>query len=98
MAKSRLTSGYRRISLAISLFGVHLFEDPNDLLIKVSQKLSSKGLPAPQLKSPSPNQEAELLFEVGELSGSAVLFDESGFLGRNRARKIRRQIEELSSP
>lgn len=98
MSKSRLNSGFRRISLAVSLFGVHLFEDPNDLFIKISQKLRSKCLPVPAIKFPTLNQKAEQLFEVGELSESAALFARSGFRGRARARKIKRQIEEFVMP
>lgn len=98
MTRSRLKSGYRRLSLAISLFGVHLFEDPNDLFIKISQKMRSKGIRIRALKSPTPNQKAEQLIEVGELSESAALFARSGFRGKFRARKIMRQIEELAMP
>lgn len=98
MVRLRLSSVYRRVSLAVSLFGVHLFEDPNDLFMKISQKLRSKSLPVPVLKPPTPNRKAEQLFEVGELSESAALFARSGILGRSRARKIRRQTEELAMP
>ena len=92
------SSALRRITLALSLFSVHLLEDPNDLFAKVSQKLRGKGFPVPALKISSPNLQAEKLFEIGELSRSAQLFQESGFRGRSRARKIRRQLAEFAVP
>src|SRR5699024_867355 len=85
-------------SLAISIVGVHLFEDPNELFVRVGQKMRSRGISVPALRTPSPNQTAELLFEAGEYTESAALFESSGFRGHARARKIRRQLEELATP
>lgn len=88
----------RRITLAFSLFGTHFFEDPNDLFKKVEQKLRLKGLSFPELEFRTPNGDGELLYEMGEYTKSAIAFESSGIKGKNRARKIRRQLDELQAP
>jgi len=94
----RLKIAYRRLTLAFSLFSVHLVEDPNDLFAKISQKLSQRGLGTPAFKLPTPSKSAEELWGLGELSKSVEEFAKSGFRGRMRARKIRRQLVELAIP
>lgn len=94
----RLKEYGQRISLVASLFGAHLVEDPNDLFLKVSQILRGLGISVPTLKLPTPSQHGEDLYEQGQLSLSAAEFEQSGLRGRARARKVRRQISELSMP
>lgn len=94
----RLKEYGQRISLVATLFGAHLLEDPNDLFLKVSQKLRGLGISAPTLKLPNPSQLGEDLYGQGQLSLSAAEFEQSGLRGKTRARKIRRQISELNMP
>ena len=98
MHYNQLKTLIRRVTLAMSLFGSHLFEDPNDLLLKVGQKLRTKGVPFRVMRFPSPNEDGELLFQVGELSRSIKKFELSGVRGAARARKVHRQLEEFNMP
>ncbi|MGP5118398.1 glycosyltransferase family 4 protein [Corynebacterium casei] len=88
----------QRFTLVLSLFGTHLVEDPNDLFLKISQKLRVLGLPIQALRLPTPNQRGENLYEQGRFSLSANEFEQSGLRGKARARKIRRQLAELDFP
>lgn len=94
----RLKTAYRRLTLAVSLFSVHLLEDPNDLFAKISQKIRRRGLEVPTFKLPTPSKSAEELWVLGELSKSVEEFAKSGVRGKLRARKIRRQLVELAMP
>ncbi|AHI19526.1 group 1 glycosyl transferase [Corynebacterium casei LMG S-19264] len=98
MIYSRMKSYIQRASLAASLFGTHLLEDPNDLFVKVSQKLRIFGIPVRTLRLPTPSQYGEDLYEQGQLTLSAEIFEQSGIRGMARARKIRRQLAELDLP
>ena len=89
---------YRRLTLALSLFSVHLLEDPNDLFAKIGRKIRRRGLEVPTFKLPTPSKSAEELWVLGELSKSVEEFAKSGVRGKLRARKIRRQLVELAMP
>ena len=88
----------QRFSLVVSIFGTHFLEDPNDLFVKIGQKLRALGISVPSLRLPTPSQHGEDLYEQGQLTLSADAFEQSGFRGRARARKIRRQLAELDLP
>lgn len=88
----------QRFSLVVSLFGTHFLEDPNDLFVKIGQKLRALGILVPSLRLPTPSQHGEYLYEQGQLTLSADAFELSGFRGRARAQKIRRQLAELDLP
>ena len=98
MIYSRMKSYIQRFSLVVSLFGTHFLEDPNDLFVKISQKLGALGMPVLSLRLPTPSQHGEDLYEQGQLTISAEIFEQSGIRGRARARKIRRQLAELDLP
>src|SRR5699024_9296980 len=93
----RLWAIPKRLALALSLFGVHLWEDPNDLLVKISQKARGFGITISPLRIPSPSGKGDSLYERGELTLSIAEFEKSGIRGAARARKIRRQVEELDT-
>ncbi|MGO3877171.1 MAG: glycosyltransferase family 4 protein [Corynebacterium sp.] len=98
MAKSMLRNVCQRLTLTVSLFGTHLLEDPNDLFKKIELKLRGMGLRIPQISQPSPSRLGDKYFDEGELTKSIREFEAAGFRGKNRARKIRRQLEEFSLP
>lgn len=85
----------QRIFLVVSLFGIHLVEDPNDLFAKISQKLRALGVSVRTLRFPTPSRYGESLYERGQLTLSAGEFEQSGIRGQSRSRKIRRQLAEL---
>ncbi|APT94556.1 glycosyl transferase family 1 [Corynebacterium stationis] len=93
-----MKSYIQRFSLVVSLFGTHFLEDPNDLFVKIGQKLRVLGILVPPLRLPTPSQHGEDLYEQGQLTLSADAFEQSGFRGKARARKIRRQLAELDFP
>ena len=88
----------QRFSLVFSLFGTHFWEDPNDIFIKIGQKLRPLGIAVPSLQLPTPSRQGEDWYEQGQLTLSAHAFEQSGFRGRARAQKIRRQLDELDLP
>lgn len=88
----------QRISLVISLFGTHLLEDPNDLFLKISQKLRGLGPTVRTMRLPTPSQYGEEMYEQGQLTLSADAFEHSGLRGKARARKVRRQLAEIDMP
>lgn len=94
----RMKSYIQRFSLVVSLFGTHFLEDPNDLFVKIGQKLRALGISVPSLRLPTPSRHGEYLYEQGQLTLSADAFEQSGFRGRARAQKIRRQLAELDLP
>lgn len=94
----RMKPYIQRFSLVVSLFGTHFLEDPNDLFVKIGQKLRTLGISVPSLRLPSPSQYGEDLYEQGQLTLSVDAFEQSGFRGKARARKIRRQLAELDLP
>lgn len=98
MIVRRLREYIQRISLVASLFGIHLLEDPNDLFLKISQKLRALGIPIRTIRLPTPSQLGEQLYDQGQLSLSAAEFEKKGIRGKLRARKIWRQISELNMP
>lgn len=98
MIYRRFRSYSQLIPLVVSLFGTHFWEDPNDLFLKISQKLRSSGIPFPTFRLPTPSHRGELLYEQGQLSLSAAEFERNGMRGRAKARKIRRQVTELNLP
>ena len=93
-----MKSYIQRFSLVVSLFGTHFLEDPNDLFVKIGQKLRALGISAPSLRLPTPSQHGEDLYEQGQLTLSAEVFEQSGLRGKARARKIRRLLAELDLP
>lgn len=94
----RMKPYIQRFSLVVSLFGTHFLEDPNDLFVKIGQKLRALRISVPFLRLPTPSRHGEGLYEQGQLTLSAEAFEQSGFRGRARAQKIRRQLAELDLP
>lgn len=94
----RMKPYIQRFTLVVSLFGTHFLEDPNDLFVKIGQKLRALGISAPSLRLPTPSQHGEDLYEQGQLTLSAEVFEQSGLRGKARARKIRRLLAELDLP
>ena len=98
MLTTRIHAVMERIALITCLFSAQLFEDPNGLFTKISERLriSNRSSKFPQVASPNP--EAERLVALGQLSSGACLFMHSGIRGKWRAKQVQRQLEELDTP